>query len=343
MVTIREVATAAGVSPSTVSYVVTGNKKLPAATVAKVRASILELGYTPNAAGRALSLGRTNIIGVVASILTDLSETEADIFMRFVRAAMFSAKEYGYDILMMGRGKDELVAAPLVDGLLVMDIRFDDPRLPVIKSLGRPTVLVGMPDDPHGMSAVDLDFAGSAHLAVEHLAALGHRDIAVLGSTSEGTSELSWSVRFERGMKDAAESNEVAASFWAAGSSDQDLDRWLKDAARERPDTSAIVLLNVALLDALLRRAAERGVSIPRDLSIVVLATDEHMERRHPDITLLNVPGAKMLERAIQLLRQELSGEGSFTRVLIPPRLIDRGSTAQAAPGGPLRALAARR
>lgn len=342
MVTIKEVATAAGVSPSTVSYVVTGNKKLPAATVTKVRAAILELGYTPNPAGRALSLGRTNIIGVVASILTDLSETEADIFMRFARAAMFSAKEYGYDILMMGRGKDELLAAPLVDGLIIMDIRFDDPRLPGIKSLGRPTVLVGMPDDPHGMSAVDLDFAGSAHLAVEHLAALGHRDIAVLGSTTEGTSELSWSVRFEQGIKDAGESSGVSASFWAAGSGPKDLDRWLKDAARERPHTSAIVLLNVALLDALLRRAAQRGVSIPRDLSIVVLATDEHMQHRHPDITLLNVPGARMLELAIQLLRQELAGEGSFTRVLVPPRLIERGSTAAAAPGA-LRKLAARR
>lgn len=341
MVTIREVAMAAGVSPSTVSYVVTGNKKLPAATVAKVRASILELGYTPNATGRALSLGKTNIIGVIASILTDLSETEADIFMRFVRAAMFSAKGYGYDILMMGRGQDELLAAPLVDGLLVMDIRFDDPRLPLIKSLGRPAVLVGMPEDAQGMSAVDLDFAGSARLAVEHLVSLGHRQIAVLGSTTEGTSELSWSVRFERGMTEAAQRAGVSASFWTAGSSAQDLDHWLDEAVRTHPDTTAVVLLNVALLDPLLRRAAERGVSIPRDFSVVVLASDEHMERRHPEITLLNVPGSQMLESAVRLLQQELTGEGTVTRELIPARLIDRGSTAPAVPGG-FRALAAR-
>lgn len=342
MVTMRDVAAAAGVSLSTVSYVVTGNKKLPPETVAKVRASILELGYSPNAAGRALSLGRTNIIGVVASIVTDLSEPEADIFMRFMRAAMFSAKSYGYDILLMGRGEDELLAAPLVDGLLVMDIRFDDARLPLIKSLGRPAVLVGMPEDSAGMSAVDLDFAASGRLAIEHLVSLGHRDIAVLGSATAGTSELSWSVRFERGLRQSAQEHAVSPSFWTAGSSARDLDGWLDEAARERPGTSAIVLLNVALLDALLRRAAERGVSIPRDLSIVVLASDEHLAHRHPEITLLDVPGAHMLENAIKLLRRELSGDATLTRELIPARLIDRGSTAPFSAGG-LRALAGAR
>lgn len=339
MVTMRDVAAAAGVSLSTVSYVVTGNKKLPPETVAKVRASILELGYSPNAAGRALSLGRTNIIGVVASIETDLSEPETDIFMRFMRAAMFSAKGYGYDILLMGRGADELLAAPLVDGLLVMDIRFNDSRLPLIKSLGRPAVLVGMPEDSVGMSAVDLDFAASAALAAEHLAALGHREIAVLTSSTGGTSELSWSVRFERGMTEAAERLGIRATFWAAGSGARDLDRWLEEAARERPDTTAIVLPNVAVLDALLRRATERGVSIPGDLSIVVLASDEHLHHRHPEITLLDVPGARMLDAAIGLLRNELAGEGTLTHEFIAPRLIDRGSTGAAPAAGALAAL----
>lgn len=136
MVTIREVAAAAGVPPSTVSYVITGNKRLPPETVAKVQASIRALGYRPSAAGRALSLGRTNILGLVAAVLPELPEAEADSFMRFVRAAIFSAKRQGYNILIMDGGESDLRAVPLVDGLLVMDIRYRDERIPVIVSLG---------------------------------------------------------------------------------------------------------------------------------------------------------------------------------------------------------------
>ena len=339
MVTIREVAAAAGVSASTVSYVVTGNKRLPAETVAKVRASIRDLGYRPNAAGRALSLGRTNIIGVVTAVRPGLPDAEADIFMRFVLAAMFSAKRYGYNILMMDGGIDDLQATQLVDGLLVMDIRYREERIEAIRSRGIPIVLVGMPLDTGGLSAVDLDFAEAGRLAVNHLADLGHRHIAVLGSLTPGTSELSWSVRFGLGAESVAAEREVRLSPWAGGSTVAELDRWLDDVADDSPGATAIVMLNVALIEPLLRRVAERGVVIPEDLSLVVLASGEQMDRVYPAVTLLDVPGAEMLETATQMLIALMAREEPGSTVLLPARLETRGSTAPPKPGA-LRRLA---
>jgi DNA-binding LacI/PurR family transcriptional regulator len=228
--------------------------------VARVQASIRELGYTPNAAGRALSLGRTNIIGLVTAVLPELPEAEADIFMRFVRAAIFSAKRHGYNILLMDGGVQDLQATPLVDGLLVMDIRYHEDRLSLIRSRGVPAVLVGMPEQTAGLSAVDLDFAEAGQLAVRHLAELGHRDIAILGSTTAGTDELSWSVRFHRGAAEAARRAGARLSPSACGPTAAELDRWLDEATAQDGVPTAIILLNVALIEPLLRRAAERRV-----------------------------------------------------------------------------------
>lgn len=334
MVTIRDVAAAAGVSPSTVSYVVTGNKRLPPATVAKVQASIRELGYRPSAAGRALSLGRTNIIGLVAAVLPELPEAEADIFMRFVRAAIFSAKRDGYNILMMDGGEADLRATPLVDGLLVMDVRYREERIPVISSLGIPAVLVGMPEDAAGLSAVDLDFAGAGRLAVDHLAALGHRDVAVVGSTTAGTSELSWSVRFHRGVDAAAAEHGVYVRTWAGGATVEELDRWLDEERERLAQTTAVVLLNVALVEPLFRRASERGVRVPEDLSVIVLASRDRLERLYPTLTLLDVPGDAMLDAAVMELLRIMGGAAAGSGTLLPAHLVTRHSTAAPLPGG---------
>jgi DNA-binding LacI/PurR family transcriptional regulator len=333
MVTIRDVAEAAGVAPSTVSYVLTGNKRLPQATVAKVRASALKLGYRPDPTARALSLGKTNIIGLLASVSPDQAEVDADIFMRFVRAAMFAANKHGYDLLIMGREEDQVMADPLVDALLVMDVRMHDSRLPMIHAMGKPAVLVGMPADTEGMSAVDLDFSAAAQQAVEHLTELGHRDISILGSVLSGE-ELSWVARFRVGAQTAAEQAGATLSFDSVGTAPADFDRWLDNLTAVRPQTTAIILHNVSLLDALLKCANERGFSIPADLSVVTLAPVERMAPLYPDLTTLDLPGRQMLEHAVERVVLELGGQPQGAVELIPPVLVTRGSTGPAQPGG---------
>lgn len=342
MVTIRDVAEAAGVSASTVSYAFSGNKRLPPETVARVRESARKLGYWPDPTARALSLGKTNIIGLLASVAPQQPEADADIFMRFVRSAMFAAKERGYDLLVMGRDEDQTVTDPIVDALLVMDVLMRDHRLPMIRSIGKPAVVVGMPEDTAGLSAVDLDFAGAARLAVEHLAELGHRDISIVGSLRAGE-ELSWATRFRTGAMDAGRAADASVSFQSVGAESDNFDRWFDELLEARPDTTAIILHNVPLLDALLRCSRERGFAIPEDLSVITLAPIEQMEPLYPDLTVLDLPGRKMLERAVDRAVRELAGEPAGVIELIPPRLLTKRSSGPARLGGLVSALHQRR
>ncbi len=326
MVTIRDVAAAAGVAPSTVSYVLSGKKRLPPETVDRVRHSILELGYRPHATARALALGRTEVVGLLATVSPDQSETDADVFMRFVRSAMFTARERGYDVLVLGRGDDELFGEPMIDALVVMDVLMRDPRLPYIAAMGRPTVLLGNPADAHGIPAVDLDFAAAGELAVRRLHALGHRRIAILVPGSSAGGPFSWVQRFHDGAAAAAAELDADLRAVSAGA-DPLLGELLGGVAGDH-GASAVVVLDIGRIDDLLAAAAERGLRVPDDLSILAMAPDEQMARGYPTLSLLDLPGREMIALAVGSALAAVDGATLPPVRLLAPRLIERGSTA---------------
>ena len=86
-----------------------------------------------------------------------MPEADVDIFMRFVRAAMYAARTSGLDVLVMGRGDVELVGDILADALVAMDVREVDPRLDLLKERRIPTILIGVPPDGFGLSAEIVD------------------------------------------------------------------------------------------------------------------------------------------------------------------------------------------
>jgi DNA-binding LacI/PurR family transcriptional regulator len=335
MATIRDVAADAGVARSTVSYVLSGKKKLPAVTVERVMASVTKLGYRPDPAARALALGRTNILGLLASVSPTSPEADVDIFMRFVRSAMYAARPRGVDVLVMGKGDDELSGDILADALVVMDVRTHDPRLPVLRERRVPTVLLGVPADTLGMSAVDLDFAGAARLMVDHLADLGHRQLAVLAPAPEPDGmQLSYRQLFREGFERQCAARGVTGRYVPSSDSGRPaVERWLRDVQDDLPQLTGVLVMDVASLDALLEITRERGSVAPRDHSIIALAPDEQLGRLYPDITLVDLPGGEMVARAVNQALDELAGAPAGGLELLPARLIDRGSAGPAGPG----------
>lgn len=175
-----------------------------------------------------------------------------------------------------------------------------------------------MPEDSGGLSALDLDFAAAGRLGIEHLAELGHRDVAIIGSTTPGTSELSWSVRFHEGAEAAAAEHGVRVRTWAGGATVGELDRWLEEKGGRLAETSAIVLLNVALIEPLFRPAARNGVRIPDDLSVLVLASAGRLARLYPSLTLLDVPEDAMLDAAVKEILRIMRGAPPGNAALLP-------------------------
>ena len=74
-----------------------------------------------------------------------------------------------------------MVRSKMVDGLILMEVLAHDERVPFVAEMDRPAVLLGVPEDPSGLPYVDFDFEAAGHLAVTHLAELGHEVIGFLG------------------------------------------------------------------------------------------------------------------------------------------------------------------
>lgn len=134
-------AALAGVAQSTVSYVMSGNRPISQKTRDKVEKAMRELGYVPDAHARAMISNRSHIIG----LLTETTETTqgAELFP-ILRAIRATAKEHGYDlILMSSTGTTEDLAdmrrlgkGNLVDAFIMLDIRHHDGRLKSAMKLG---------------------------------------------------------------------------------------------------------------------------------------------------------------------------------------------------------------
>ncbi|MBU2670316.1 LacI family DNA-binding transcriptional regulator [Actinoplanes bogorensis] len=159
-VTIADVARHAGVSASTVSYVLSGKRAISAVTRARVLASVRALGFHPHAGARALAGNRSHIIALALPLRSEVSVTAV---LRFAAAVVEAARACGYDVLLVpADGLRRVADSALVDGIVAMEVA-NAPR-PV--RLSRPSVLVELPAD------IDLETADTlGRLAVDRLVA----------------------------------------------------------------------------------------------------------------------------------------------------------------------------
>ena len=330
MVTIREVAADAGVARSTVSYVLSGNKRMSDETIRRVMASVKKLGYRPNAAARALALNRTNVLGLLTQTSSHHTDDDIDIFMRFIRAAMLTASERGFDLLVTSKNADDLRGDILVDAVVVMDVRMQDDRLPLLSDWGIPTVLIGMPENTHRLSAVDLDFEAAARAMVAYLVGLGHRQLAVLGWSEPSVPPLAWQERFRQGFEAECLRANVRGYLEPCGDSREGVLRWLDGVLEAMPGVTGILVSAASTLVHLMAATRERGLSVPDDVSIIALTPDDVFALKHPDISLVDLPGQRMVQWAVNQVLDELAGAPSGRREFIAPVIAIRSSTGPA-------------
>ena len=155
MVTLADVARHAGVSASTVSYVLSGKRSISAPTRERIQHSIDALGYRPHAGARALASSRTDILALMMPLRTGLY---MPVMMEIAMAVTTTARAHGYDVLLLtGEEGPEAVrrveGSAIADGMIVMDVELDDPRLPCLQEAERPAVLIGLPTETAGFAA----------------------------------------------------------------------------------------------------------------------------------------------------------------------------------------------
>ena len=330
--TSKDVARVAGVSQSTVSYVLTGNRPISEKTRQRVLDAIEQLTYQPNAGARALASQRTHVIALVLpfDVVVDTAA-----LVPFIETISSLARSRDYDVLLLAAnegsaGLQRVAGRSLCDAIVVMNVQTHDERVPVAAALPVPVVLIGVPQDPQGLHCVDLDFEAAGRVAIEELAATGHRRVAIIEHPAEMLDrKLSFIDRFLdaalRAARERSLSVEVstpAERGWVALASV--IDRLIE---LPGPGPLGLVVPNMQAQQPILRLLAARGVVPGRDISLIGLSTDADAAESDPQITNLSFEPRDISRRAMKTLFALLEPTGVPAPPavdLIPPRLTRR-------------------
>jgi DNA-binding LacI/PurR family transcriptional regulator len=333
MVTITDVAKHAGVALSTVSYVLSGKRVISATTRQRVLASIRALGYHPNAGARALASRRANVIALVLPLRSGM---HLPVLMQFATSVVTTARQFDHDVLLVTAdegpaGLRRIAASAMVDGVIAMDVEMHDARVPVLRELERPSVLIGFPADAAGLTCVDLDFYRAGKACVDHLAGLGHRDVALLGAPAVVYErDTGFAHRTRGGFLETAERRGVTAVAQPCEENADAVHRELASLFARRPGLSGLVVHNEAAVWHVLAALPKLGRSVPADVSVLAICPAEVAERGSPSLTSVLVPAEEVGRQAVSLLMRKLDGETVPAATLLSPQLTIRASTAPA-------------
>ncbi|MGI5163854.1 LacI family DNA-binding transcriptional regulator [Spirillospora sp. CA-253888] len=336
MVKISDVARHAGVSPSTVSYVLSGKRSISGETRERVLASIRHLGYRPHAGARALASSRSNVLALMIPFRSGI---HVPVVMRFAVSAVTTARTFDHDVLLLTQqeGEDGLrrvADSAMVDALIVMDVQVADPRLPLLRSLDRPSVLIGFPAEPAGLTCIDLDFRAAARECVAHLAGLGHRRVALVGSPPEVYERrTAFAERVIDGFTAACAEFGLSGEVHPCEATPEAARAMAARLLAAGPGPTGVVVHNEPIVEPLVRAFAAAGRRVPEDLSVVAIGPDELAERAEPPLSAVAIPAEEVGRQAVELLMAKLAGEAVPDATLLPPVLTRRASTA-APPGG---------
>ncbi len=325
--TIKNVATLAGVSTATITRVLQGDTHVSPSTRSKVQEVLNRTGYQANAIARSLRAGKTDVIALLVPFHT---WTHEGSLMRFVYSVADAARGRGWNVMLLtaADGKSELkrvVRSNMVDGLILMEIGLHDERVSLVAALNSPAVLIGVPEDPLGLPCVDLDFDQAGRLCVDHLVGLGHRRVGFIGPP-KGVYDggVGFALRTERAV--AARLADLGLHFVgvAAEPNREGARAAVRTLLADAPDLTALVVNNEGVLETVADVLRELGKDVPRDISVVAIAREDIALKSVPPVTCVGVPADELGRRAVELLAARASQ--SRKPLLLPATLVPLGS-----------------
>jgi len=338
MVTIADVARHAGVSSSTVSYVLSGKRAISEETRHRVQGAVQELGYHPNAGAQALAGRRSHIIALMVPLRTDVY---VPVMMEIAVAVTMAARQHGYDVLLITNdegldGVRRIAGSGLADGVILMDVELDDERVPVLREQNIQAALIGLPRDARGLSCVDHDFAAAGALCADHLADLGHREVAFIGyGSGVYHRHAGYAERTLAGFGDRAEERGLRFLHRACEGTYESTAGTLARVLADRPGTTGFVVQNEGAIGPLLTLLRTSGRTVPEDASVIALCQDQLAEQFAPRLTAVTGSAQELGRVAIEQIMHRLAAAGDGARqvddrVLLTPALTIRDSTGPA-------------
>jgi DNA-binding LacI/PurR family transcriptional regulator len=329
---LEDIAQRVGISRSEVSRVLNGRVR-EGRSVGKVKQDEIrqvarELNYQPHQGARNLARGRTDIIALPVEITPD--SPLSPHYQEIIAAVTVALHEQGFRLLLAQLSGDpqaaltKLAQARSCDGILLTDMRVDDPRPALLQELRFPFVIRGSAPQP-GLPAIGVDNRRVGQLAIETLTSYGHRNILCQHIGADYMAGL-WR---QRGAREAAEAAGIAGTVTHDDSlSGEEGGYQLARAAltSKNPPTALFAVDELAAF-GMLRAVAELGLRIPEDVSLLTCLNARILRQVHPSLSILNLRQDLIAREAGLALARLLRGGGiPGEQVFITPVLEDRGS-----------------
>jgi DNA-binding LacI/PurR family transcriptional regulator len=330
--TITDVARVAGVSKAAVSFALNDKPGVAADTRKRILAVARDLGWTPSLRGRALSVSRALAVGLVIARTPETLGADP-FFGSFISGIETVLSKRGYALMLQVVSDEQsehesyrqLAANGRVDGVFLTDMRVDDRRPRLLEELGLPTVVIGPLAGSGPWSAVYIDDQPGIVAAVEHLVALGHRNIAHVCGPAELVHSATRRTAWANAVAGAGltpgpciTADFSAQSGASATSALLDLDE---------PPT-AIVYANDLMAIAGMSTAISRGVEVPGQLSVTGFDDAPLSAYIQPALTTLRTDVVGWGRAAARQLLAVIDREPSTDTELPAPELVIRSSTA---------------
>ena len=309
-VTMAEVAAKAGVSSTTVSFVLSDRPgaAISDETAARVRSAATELGYRYNAAARALALSRTHLVGVVTDVVTSPFAGDA------ILGAQARAWASGLQVLIATSVEHQRTLDPApfdmlmdrqIDGLAVIMTTHSRLDLPdSVRSL--PAVVVNCVDEDGIVPAVVPDEEAGGREATEHLIAAGHRRIAMINLESDRIAAVDRRAGYATALRNAGIELDPVLVHEGPADAHHGYDAMRELLALDQPPTAVFCATDRIAMGAY-DAIKESGRSIPDDLSVIGFDDQQILtEFFRPELTTMRLPFREMADRAMELLARQL-------------------------------------
>lgn len=332
MPTSKDVAALAGVSISTVSYVLSGKRSISQETRERVHRAIEQLTYQPNAGARALRERKTYVLALVVHLgeTTDVAGV-----VPFITTVTAAARQQDYDTVLVtteeGPGAlARLAGRSIVDAFVLMDIRDHDERIDTAVQLDLPVVLIGSPEDTKGLDAVDYDVTAAGALAVDEMVDSNCSRIVVIGDPPEiEHSGFRFIQEFHDGAAARASTRgvrlDVCHPLTAGWPGVLDLE---DEIFRPHEGELGIIARTPQAITWTLQLLLLKGMAPGRDVRVVGLCTDEAAVGFSVAVTNVSPEPQEVSRSAMRILFDRLAGQtGAGALRLIAPRLTRRSTT----------------
>ena len=328
---IRTVAERAKVSIATVSRTINRVPTVNAKMAKRVWDAIHELNYFPNTQARALVSGRSGILGLIVSEITN------PFFPELIQGFEEIAIEHGYEILVSSTNYDPRRMALCIrrmlerkaEGVAVMTFGIEAPLLDQLAERSIPMVFVDVGPDSPGVSLLKVDYHHGIRQGVQHLAALGHRNIAFISGPRHLHSAQARLEAFEQSLQECG----IPVQPSALVEGDHTLEggiRAMEQLLTLKKLPTAVMCSNDMTAIGVLHKAHRAGLHVPSDLSVIGFDDVQMARAMIPPLTSIQMSRAELARAAVNALRshvEHVDGVPPQRELFIPTSLIVREST----------------